>query len=145
MRLLRLGLALLLALSAAVLGSGSAQAASFTITGSSDYAETFFSPPNQISVVANPGGATVELTPGGVPVRQHLATLTTTSGVNPGPDGCNANGVPARGSADVAVTYGSTTLTFTYGLAVTWMCSHQLQLDITLPRVSRSTSGAARP
>lgn len=133
MKALRLGLALLVVLPAVVLGSGSAQAAGFTLTGSSDYAETFFSAPNQISAVANPGGATVELTPGGPAVRQHLATLSTTAGTNPGPDGCTSNGEPATGSADLDVTYGATTLTFTYGIAVAWRCYHQVQVDITLP------------
>jgi hypothetical protein len=130
---LRLVLATLLAVPALALTAGTAQAAGFAVTSATSYSQTFFSPPNQISVAAAPGGATVELTPGGASVRQPLATLTTTAGLNPGPDGCTSNGSPAGGSADVEVTYGDTTLTFTYGVAVTWRCSHQLQLDITLP------------
>ena len=133
MKTLRLVLAALLAIPALVLTAGTAQAALVTVTASTSYAHTFFTAPNQVGLIAAGSDATVDLIPGGPSALGQLATLSATAGQNPGPVGHRDVRRVALRDAAAGAAVGAATLQFTYGVAVTWRCSHQVQLDITLP------------
>lgn len=133
MKTLRLVLATVVAVSGLALTGGTAHAADVTLTASTTYTGTLFTAPNQVGLSAAGQSATASLTPGGLPQIVALASLTTAAGDNPGPGGCTSGGLPQRDTMDLGVTYAGTTLHFTYGLAVTWICNSELQLDITLP------------